>query len=40
MINSLKGKDLIELDDSTGYIRTTEKWRNAVEVLRDKVFSD
>lgn len=40
MINSLKEKELLELDESTGYIRTSEKWRAAVEVLRDRVFGD
>ena len=40
MINSLKGKGILEIQDDTGYLRTTDAWRNAVEVLKTKVFSD
>jgi hypothetical protein len=34
MINSLKGRGILELQEDTGYLRTTEVWREAVEVLR------
>src|SRR5450631_1094490 len=40
MINSLKGRGILELQEDTGYLRTTEVWREAVEVLRTKVFAD
>ena len=40
MINSLKGRGILELQEDTGYLRTTEQWREAVEVLRTKVFAD
>ena len=40
MINSLKGKGIIEVQDETGYLRTTDAWRDAVEVLKTKVFGD
>jgi hypothetical protein len=40
MINSLKGRGILELQEDTGYLRTTEAWREAVEVLRTKVFAD
>jgi hypothetical protein len=40
MINSLKGKGIIEVQEETGYLRTTETWREAVEVLKTKVFGD
>ena len=40
MINSLKGRGILELQEDTGYLRTTEAWREAVEVLRSKVFAD
>jgi hypothetical protein len=38
MINSLKGKDILEVQEGTGYLRTTEMWHESVEVFRDKVF--
>ena len=40
MINKLKGKALVEVQEDTGYLRTTEVWREAVEVLRTKVFAE
>ena len=40
MINSLKGRGILELQEDTGYLRTTEVWREAVEVLRTKVFAE
>lgn len=40
MINKLKKQGLIEVQNDTGYIRTTEAWREAVEVLKNKVFGD
>ena len=39
MINSLKSKDLVEVQEGTGYLRTTDLWRDTVEVLKDHVFS-
>jgi CRP-like cAMP-binding protein len=39
MINSLKKKGIVEVQAGTGYLRTTDLWRDTVEVLRDKVFS-
>jgi hypothetical protein len=38
MINSLKKKDILEVQDGTGYLRTTVLWQESVEVFRDKVF--
>jgi hypothetical protein len=38
MINSLKGKQLVEVQEETGYLRTTDAWRDAVEVLKVKIF--
>jgi hypothetical protein len=38
MINSLKKKDILEVQEGTGYLRTTELWQESVEVFRDKVF--
>lgn len=40
MLNSLEKKGLIEIQDKTGHLRTTEAWRSAVEVLKNKVFGD
>jgi CRP-like cAMP-binding protein len=40
MINQLKKQDLIEVQEDTGYLRTTEAWREAVEVLKNRVFGD
>jgi hypothetical protein len=39
MINSLKKRDIVEVQEGTGYLRTTELWRETVEVLRDRIFS-
>jgi hypothetical protein len=39
MITSLKKEAILEVQDGTGYLRTTELWRETVEVLRDKLFS-
>jgi biotin operon repressor len=38
MINSLKGKGILEVQQGTGYLQTTELWHESVEVFRDKVF--
>jgi len=38
MINSLKAKGILESQEGTGYLRTTELWRDAVEVFKDRVF--
>lgn len=40
MINKLKEKELIEVQDETGYLRTTDLWRETVEILRTKVFGE
>ena len=40
MINKLKEKALIEVQDETGYLRTTDLWRETVEILRTKVFGE
>ena len=39
MINSLKGKRIVEVQQGTGYLRTTELWHKSIEVFRDKLFS-
>ena len=39
MINSLKKTEIVEVQEGTGYLRTTELWRETLEVLRDKIFS-
>ena len=39
MINKLKNKQLIEVQEDTGYLRSTEFWRDTVEVLKTKVFA-
>lgn len=39
MINSLKGKSIIEVQQGTGYLRTTDLWHESIEVFRDKVFN-
>ena len=38
MINKLKKLNLVEVDPETTYLRTTEVWRTAVEVIKDRVF--
>ena len=40
MINKLKGKALVEVQEETGYLRTTDLWRETVEILRTKVFGE
>ena len=40
MINSLKKKGLIEVQPETGYLRSTDLWRDTVEILKTKVFGD
>jgi|GraSoiStandDraft_4_1057263.scaffolds.fasta_scaffold101322_3 hypothetical protein len=39
MITSLKKRNILEVQDGTGYLRTTDLWRETVEVLRDKIFN-
>jgi CRP-like cAMP-binding protein len=38
IINKLKARDILEVQEGTGYLRTTEAWREAVEVLKDMIF--
>ncbi len=38
MINKLKHKELIEVQHETGYLRSTDLWRDTVEILKTKVF--
>lgn len=40
MINKLKGKELIEVQSETGYLRSTDLWRDTVEILKTRVFGD
>ena len=40
MINTLRKKGLIEVQEETGYLRTSELWREAVEVTKARVFGD
>ena len=39
MINTLKAAGLLEVQEETGYRRTTDRWREAVEVLKTKIFA-
>jgi hypothetical protein len=39
MINRLKDKGILEVQEGTGYLRTTEIWRETVEIFKDKFFS-
>jgi CRP-like cAMP-binding protein len=38
IINKLKARDILEVQEGTGYLRTTEVWREAIEVLKDMIF--
>lgn len=40
IINKLRNKQLIEVQDETGYLQSTDLWRDTVEVLKTRVFSD
>lgn len=40
MINKLKKKELVEVQEDTGYLRSTDLWRDTVEILKSKVFAD
>lgn len=40
MINKLKKKQLIEVQPETGYLRSTDLWRDTVEILKTRVFGD
>jgi hypothetical protein len=39
MINSLKGKGILEVQPGTGYLQTTVLWHDSIEVFRDKLFN-
>jgi CRP-like cAMP-binding protein len=38
MINSLKRKGIVEAQEGTGYLRTSDLWHESVEIFRDKMF--
>lgn len=40
MINRLKELNLLEVHEETGYLRTTDTWREAVEVVKNGFFQD
>ena len=40
MINKLKGKGIVEVQAETGHLRSTDLWRDTVEILKTKVFGD
>lgn len=40
MINKLRKKQLVEVQEETGYLRSTDLWRDTVEILKTKVFAD
>lgn len=40
MISKLKKKELIEVQEETGYLRSTDLWRDTVEILKTRVFGD
>lgn len=40
MIKRLAAKDLIEVQPQTGYLRSTPRWRDTVEVKKAQVFGD
>ena len=40
MINRLKAKGLIEVDPATGYLRSSQVWRDTVEVTRARIFAE
>jgi CRP-like cAMP-binding protein len=40
MINKLKKQGLIELQEETGYLRSTDLWRDTVEILKTRVFGE
>jgi len=38
MVRRLKDKGILEAQEGTDYLRTTELWYESVEVFRDKMF--
>jgi len=40
MINKLKEKGLVEIQEDTGYLRTTQLWYETIEVFKNKVFGE
>lgn len=40
MINKLKRCGLVEVQAETGYLRSTDLWRDTVEILKTRVFGD
>ncbi|MFH1565153.1 MAG: helix-turn-helix domain-containing protein [bacterium] len=40
MINKLVKKGLVELNSETGYLRTSDLWRESVEVVKSEVFGN
>lgn len=39
MLNTLKGKKIVEVEPTTGYLRTTQHWHDTVEILKTKIFA-
>ncbi len=40
MINKLKALHIIEVHTETGYLRATDFWREAVEVVKNRIFQN
>ena len=40
MMNQLKKKKLIEVNEETSHVRATELWRGTVDVIKDRAFRD
>ena len=40
ILTNLKKREIVEAQEDTGYLRTTELWRQAVEVVKARVFGD
>ena len=40
MLNKLKEHGLVEVQEDTGYLRTTDQWIEAVEIVKARVFGE
>lgn len=40
MVTKLKTGGIVEVQEGTGYLRTTDTWRDAVEIVRARVFGN